>query len=184
MARKGELTVQTTEAGTSIQTQPKTIVKGKSQSILPVPSAFAVVIEQLEMAFDEDLRLAIFERLIREQKNIAQQATEEEKIAKALEITRLEAIEQAKEKGKQSARAQMAQKKREQLAQAQQHFIDVELEQLIDSCDYLGYEAMKQTINTFAARMGVSLEWKELKDGQFECIPTGGMGAGSGEHGG
>lgn len=171
MARKGELTVHETETGT-IQTQPKSIVKGKGQAITSTSSAFAVVIEQLEIAFDEDLRLAIFERLVREQKQIAQQVTEEEKITKALEIARLEAIEKARDKGKQSAREEIAHRKRKQLAAVQKHFIDVELEQLIDSCDYLPYETMKQTIDGFAARLGVKLEWKELDDGQFECIPS------------
>lgn len=172
MVRKGELTVQAIDAGTSMQTQPKSIVKGKEKSILPASTSFAVVMEQLEIAFDEDLRLAIFERLVREQQQIAQQVTEEEKIAKALEITRLEAIEKAREKGKQSARSQMAQRKKEQLAAIQKQFIEVELEQLIDSCNYLGYETMKQMINGFAARVGVSLEWRDLEDGQFECIPS------------
>jgi hypothetical protein len=48
----------------------------------------------------------------------------------------------------------------------------VELPQLIDSCDYLPYETMKQTINEFASRLGVQLEWRDLSNGQFECIPS------------
>ena len=98
--RKGELTVQGTELQTSIEPQSRKITKGREQKIVPVPSAFALVIEQLEIVFDEDLRLAIFERLVREQQQIAQQVTEEEKLTKAVEIARLEAIEQAREKGK------------------------------------------------------------------------------------
>jgi hypothetical protein len=172
MVRKGELTVQGTEAQTSIEPQSKKITKGRGQQIAPVPSAFAVVIEQLEIAFDEDLRLAIFERLIREQQQIAQQVTEEEKLTKAVEIARLEAIEQAREKGKQSARAEIAQRKREKLEVVQKQFIDVDLEQLIDSCKYLPYETMKQTIDGFASQVGVKLEWRDLDDGQFECIPS------------
>jgi hypothetical protein len=170
-ARKGELTVQG-DTPVSIQPQSKSIVKGRGQSITPAPSAFAVVIEQLENAFDEDLRLAIFERLVREQQQIAGQVTEEEKLTKAVEIARLEAIEKAREKGKQSARREIAQRKREQLAAVQKQFIDVDLEQLIDSCDYLPYQTMKQTVDSFAARVGVKLEWKDLSDGQFECIPS------------
>jgi outer membrane translocation and assembly module TamA len=172
MVRKGELTVQGTEAQTSIEPQSKKITKGRGQQIAPVPSAFAVVIEQLEIAFDEDLRLAIFERLIREQQQIAQQVTEEEKLTKAVEIARLEAIEQAREKGKKSARAEIAQRKRQKLAAVQKQFIDVDLEKLIDSCNYLPYETMKQTIDGFAAQVGVKLEWRDLDDGQFECIPS------------
>ncbi|UKP01007.1 hypothetical protein [Nostoc sp. UHCC 0870] len=167
-ARKGELTVQGEET-TSIQPQSKSMVKGRKQSIAPVPTTFALVIEQLENAFDEDLRLAIFERLIREQQQIAQQVTEEEKLTFAVEIARLEAIEQAREKGKQSARAEIAQRKREKLAVVQKQFIEVDLEKLIDSCDHLPYETMKQTIDGFASRLGVKLEWRELEDGQFEC---------------
>jgi hypothetical protein len=118
MVRKGELIVQGTEVQTSIESQPRKIVKGREQKLAPVPmpSAFSLMIEQLEIAFDDDLRLAIFERLVREQQQIAQQATQEEKVTKAFEIARLEAIEQAKEKGKQSARAEIAQRKREKLA--------------------------------------------------------------------
>ncbi|AUB41947.1 hypothetical protein COO91_08038 [Nostoc flagelliforme CCNUN1] len=167
--RKGELTVQGTELQTSIEPQSRKITKGREQKIVPVPSAFALVIEQLEIVFDEDLRLAIFERLVREQQQIAQQVTEEEKLTKAVEIARLEAIEQAREKGKKSARAEIAQRKREKLAAIQKQFIEVDLEKLIDSCDYLPYEMMKQTIDGFAAQVGVKLEWKELEDGQFEC---------------
>lgn len=172
VARKGELIVQGTEAQASIEPQSKKIIKGREQKILPVQKHFALMIEQLEVAFDEDLRLAIFERLVREQQQIAQQATQEEKVTKAFEIARLEAIEQAKQKGKQSARAEIAQRKREKLAAIQKQFIDVDLEKLIDSCDYLPYETMKQTIDGFAAQVGVKLEWKELEDGQFECIPS------------
>jgi outer membrane translocation and assembly module TamA len=172
MVRKGELTVQGAEVETSIEPQSKKIAKGRGQKVVPVPSAFALVIEQLENAFDDDLRLAIFERLLREQQQIAQQVTEEEKLTKAVEIARLQAIEQAREKGKQSARAEIAQRKREQLTAVQKQFIDVDLEKLIDSCDYLPYETMKQSIDGFAARVGVKLEWKDLEDGQFECIPS------------
>ncbi|WP_341532100.1 hypothetical protein WKK05_39730 (plasmid) [Nostoc sp. UHCC 0302] len=170
MVRKNELTAQGDVTVTSIGRQSKSMVKSKGQSITQVPSAFAVVIEQLENAFDEDLRLAILERLVREQQQIAQLLTQEEKLTKALEIARFEAIDKAREKGKLSARLEVAQRKREQLAAVQKQFIDVELEQLIDSCDYLPFETMKQTIDSLAARVGVTLEWKDLEDGQFECI--------------
>ncbi|MBW4689671.1 MAG: hypothetical protein KME40_32405 [Komarekiella atlantica HA4396-MV6] len=172
MVRKGELTVQGTEVQTSIESQSRKIIKGTEQKLVPVPSAFSLMIEQLEIAFDDDLRLAIFERLVREQQQIAQQATQEEKVTKAFEIARLEAIEQAKEKGKQSARKEIAQRKTEKLAAIRKQFIDVDLEKLIDSCDYLPYETMKQTIDGFAAQVGVKLEWKDLDDGKFECTPS------------
>lgn len=172
MARRGELTVQTTDTETSIETQPKSIVRGKPQNITPAPSAQAVIIEELQIAFDDDLRLAIFKRLVKDQQIIQKQASDEKKIAKAMEIARLEAIEQAKDEGKQLARAEMAQRKREQLAATQKYFIDVELSQLIDACSYLGYETMKQTVESFASNVGITLEWKDLEDGQFECIPS------------
>jgi hypothetical protein len=173
VARKGELAVQGEDALSSIEPQSKKITKGRvQQQITPVPSTFAVVIESLEVAFDEDLRLAIFQRLLREQQQIAQLATEEEKLSKVLEFAKLEALEKGREKGKQSAREEIAKQKKEQLAAIQKRFINVELEQLIGTCDYLPYPAMKQTVDAFAARVKVKLEWKELDDGQFECIPS------------
>ncbi|MBD2505600.1 hypothetical protein [Anabaena azotica] len=172
MARRGELTVQTTDTGTSIEAQPKSIVRGKSQNITTAPSAQAVVIEELQIAFDDDLRLAILKRLIKDQQVIQEQASNEKKIAKAMEIARLETVEQAREEGKQLARAEMAQKKREQLAVTQKQFIEVELPQIIDACSCLSYETMKQTVENFASNVGITLEWKDLEDGQFECIPS------------
>ncbi|MBD2496729.1 hypothetical protein [Nostoc sp. FACHB-280] len=168
MARKGELTVPLTEAATTIQPQSRSMVKSRKPEITQAPSAFALVVEKLEIAFDEDLRLAILERLVREQKQIAQQVTEEEKLTKALEIARLEALEQAREKGKQSAREEIAQRKREQLAATQKQFIELELDQLIDSCDYLPFETMKKTVEGFASHVGVKIEWRDLEDGKFE----------------
>ncbi|MCC5600851.1 hypothetical protein [Nostoc favosum] len=171
MARKStDLTVPSTESA-SIEPQTRSIVRGKNEQTISVTTAFAVVLESLEIAFDDDLRLAIFERLVRDHKLIQSQASEELQIAQAMEQTRLEAMEKAREQGKQIARSQMAEKKKKQLALIQKQFIDVELSQLLDSCDYLGYEAMKQTVNTFANRVGVSLEWRDLEDGRFECIP-------------
>ncbi|WP_341531880.1 hypothetical protein WKK05_38400 (plasmid) [Nostoc sp. UHCC 0302] len=170
MARKGsELTVSTEE--TSIDKQPKSITKAKKIEINAYQEqTSAQAIEELEVAFDFDLRMAIIQRLVQDKYIILQQKDKERSITEALELARLEAIELAREEGKQQARAKMAQKKAQQKAAAQQHFIDVELEQLIDSCDYLPFETMKQTVNTFANRIGVTLEWKDLSDGQFECI--------------
>ncbi|MBW4557929.1 MAG: hypothetical protein KME59_18735 [Trichormus sp. ATA11-4-KO1] len=168
MARRGsEITVP---EETAVQTQSKSITRGrKSEITTHQQQSEAQVIEELEIAFDLDLRMAIIQRLVRDKHIIFEQQDKERQVTEALEIARLEAIEKAKEEGKQQARAKMAQKKREQKAVAQQHFIDVELEQLIDSCDYLPYETMKQTIDGFAARLGVKLEWRDLDDGQFEC---------------
>jgi hypothetical protein len=168
MARKGELTVQTQE--TAVQTQSKSITRSRKPEItLEQQQSQAQAIEELEVAFDLDLRMAIIQRLVRDKHVIFEQQDKERQVTEALEIARLEAIEKAREEGKQQARAKMAQKKAQQKAVAQQHFIDVELEKLIDSCDYLPFEIMRQTIDGFASRLGVKLEWKELDDGQFEC---------------
>ncbi|BAZ33764.1 hypothetical protein NIES4074_62780 (plasmid) [Cylindrospermum sp. NIES-4074] len=172
MARKeSQLTFPTQE--TSIQTQTKSITRSRRGEIAAEQQqTSAQAIEELEIAFDFDLRMAIIQRLVKDKQSILQQTDKERQIAEALEIARLEAVEKAREQGKQEARAKIAQKKAQQKAATQQHFINVELEQLIDSCDYLPYETMKQTINEFAARVGVKLEWKDLEDGKFKCIPS------------
>lgn len=171
MVRKGtELTVQ--EQTSTLETQPKALTRRKKAEIAPLPKDQAVAIEELEIAFDDDLRMAIIQSLVKNKEWIKQQADTERASAEALELARLEAVNRAKEEGKQFAREKMAAKKRQQKADIQKRFIEVELPQLLDSCDYLEYEVMKQTINTFAARVGVSLEWKDLEDGQFECIPS------------
>ncbi|MBD2208034.1 hypothetical protein H6G33_31065 [Calothrix sp. FACHB-1219] len=172
MARRGsELTVPTEE--TSVQTSSQAITRSKKTDITTHnQQASAQAIEELEIAFDFDLRMAIIQRLVQDKQVILQLKDKERQIAEALELARLEAIEIAHEEGKQQARAKIVQKKAQQKAVTQQHFIDVELPQLIDSCDYLPYETMKQTINEFASRIGVKLQWRDLSDGQFECIPS------------
>lgn len=168
MARRGsEITVP---EETAVQTQSKSITRGRKPEITAhQQQSEAQAIEELEVAFDLDLRMAIIQRLVKEKEIILQQQNTERKTTEALEIARLEAMDRAREEGKQQARAKMAQKKREQKRNAQQHFIDVELEKLIDSCNELPYETMKQTIDEFASRLDVKLEWRELDDGKFEC---------------
>ncbi len=169
MARRGsELTVKAEE----LETQPKGITRRKKEEISPVNKAQAIAIEELEIAFDDDLRMAIIQSLVRNKQLILQQASSERQISQALELARLEAIEKAREEGKQQARSEMALKKEEQKIAIQKQFVQVELPQLLDSCDYLGYEIMKKTIDDFAARVGVVLEWEELEDGEFRCTPS------------
>jgi len=171
--RKGtELTVSTVPVETAPTVQTKSITKRRKSEITHQDKAFAQAFEELEIAFDFDLRMAIIQRLTQDKEVILQYADKERQISEALELAKMEAVKKAREEGKQRAREKMAHQKAQEKAAAQQHFIDVELEQLLDSCDYLPFETMKETINTFAARMGVTLEWKELEDGQFECIPS------------
>jgi hypothetical protein len=170
MTRKSSEIVQSIES-TSAQTQSKSLTRSKKSEITThQEQTSGQAIEELEIAFDFDLRMAIIQRLVRDRELIIDQKDKERQITEALELARLEALEIARSEGKQQARAKMAHKKAEQKAATQKHFIDVELSQLIDSCDYLPFETMKQTINSLAARVGVKLEWKDLDDGQFECF--------------
>ena len=169
MARRGsELTVKAEE----LETQPKSITRRKKETIAPVKNAQAVAIEELEIAFDDDLRIAIIQSLVKNKQLILQQASSERQISQALELARLEAIEKAREEGKQQARSEMVVKKKEQKIAIQKRFVEVELPQLLDSCDYLGYETMKKTIDDFANRVGVVLKWEELENGEFRCTPS------------
>ncbi|MBE9210076.1 hypothetical protein IQ244_26990 [Nostoc sp. LEGE 06077] len=172
MRKVTELTVSTVPVETAPTVQTKSITKRRKSEITHQDKAFAQAFEELEIAFDFDLRMAIIQRLTQDKEVILQYVDKERQISEALELAKMEAIKKAREEGKQRAREKMAHQKAQEKAVAQQHFIDVELEQLLDSCDYLPFETMKETINTFAARMGVTLEWKELEDGQFECIPS------------
>lgn len=171
MARK-ELTVSATE--TELEQQPKGLVRRRKESITPAaPSgAIATVLEELEIAFDDDLRSAIITRLVRDKALILEQVTQERQISQALELARLEAVERARDEGIQQARAEVALVRKNKKATVQKTFIEVELPKLLDSCDYLGFEIMQRAINGFAARVGVKLEWINLEDGQFECLPS------------
>ncbi|WP_375515743.1 hypothetical protein [uncultured Nostoc sp.] len=160
------------DEGSTLETQSRAITRRKKGEIAPLEKDQAQVIEEVEIAFDDDLRAAIIQSLVRNKEWIKQQANTERASSEALELARLEAVERARVEGKQKARSQMAAKKREQKAAIQQRFIDVELAQLLDSCDYLGYETMKKTVNEFANRVGVNLSWEELEDGEFRCTPS------------
>jgi hypothetical protein len=110
MARRGsELTVPIEE--TSVQTSSKAITRSKKTEIITHnQQASAQAIEELEIAFDFDLRMAIIQRLVQDKQVILQLKDKERQIAEALELARLEAMEIAREEGKQQARAKIVQK--------------------------------------------------------------------------
>ncbi|MEA5603222.1 hypothetical protein [Nostoc sp. UHCC 0252] len=140
MPRKGSEIVQSAETGGEVtQVQSKAISNTRKQQITHQQKASGQALEELEISFDFDLRMAILKRLVQDKHIILEQTDKERQITQALEIAKLEALELARSEGKEQARAIMSQRKREQLAATQQHFIDVELSQLIDSCDYLPY---------------------------------------------
>jgi hypothetical protein len=174
MARNGSLAVKATSSlETTNQHEPKTITRRKpTETSITAPQAGAVTLQdyqELELAFDEDLRTAIIQRLIQDKALIQKEAEEELKIAKALELARLAAVDKATSQGKQQARAQVLAERKKQKAKTQRYFIDVELPQLLDNCEHLGYEAMKQVVTDFAARIDVNLEWEEKENGEYEC---------------
>lgn len=170
--KTSELTIRT-ESSEIEPPQPKTLVRRRKSEITgDLTTAEAIAIEELEIAFDDDLRSAIITRLVRDKGLILEAATQERQVSQALELARLEAVDKARSEGKQIARSIMREKKKQQKAAAQKKFIEVELSQLLDSCECLPYESMKRAIDEFARAVGVVLEWKELEDGQFECIPT------------
>lgn len=176
MPRNTAITATPTE--NQIEAQPKNIVRRRTGAIEQQPQqpqGMALAIEELELNFDPDLRLAIIQRIVNNSQLIKQEVTQERQLTKALELARLEATNQAKNEGIQQARAEFAEKKKKEKAAAQQHFIKVELDQLIDGCLHLPYETMKATINAFAARLDIKLNWEELENGEFKCTPvTGG----------
>ena len=170
MARRGsDLTVPTEQ---ELDTTPKAITRRKNQAITATNQANAIAIQELEIAFDDDLRLAIIQGLVAKKQLILEESERERRVATALEIARLEAVENAREQGKQEARSQVALKKKQRKEEIQKQFIEVELPQLLDACDQLSYEVMKTTIDEFAARVGVKLKWEELEGGEFQCTPS------------
>ncbi len=170
MARIEAITVAAT--GSEIEVQPKTIVRSKPEAIVSTQNAYAVEIEELEIAYDDDLRSAIIQRLVRDRDSIISAANQERQVSLALESARLAAVENAREQGKQQARADAAAKKKEALAKSQRRFIDIDLPKLLDSCEHLGYETMKLTIDAFASGMKIKISWTELDNGQFECTAS------------
>ncbi|PMB04254.1 hypothetical protein CEN49_21180, partial [Fischerella thermalis CCMEE 5273] len=131
MARNGSLAVKSVDSLETSNPEPKSITRRKPSEIsATTPQSNAVALQdyqELEIAFDDDLRSAIIQRLIENKTLIQKEATEERKIAKALELARLAAVEKAKVEGKQQARAEVLAEKKKQKAETQRYFINVEL---------------------------------------------------------
>ncbi|HYW17703.1 MAG TPA: hypothetical protein VE956_00065 [Nodularia sp. (in: cyanobacteria)] len=170
MSRNGTLAVQPESA--EIEPQIKTLTRSKkSETTAPIEPSTAIAIEELDIAFDADLRASIIQGLIRNKDLILQESKMHRQTAKAVELGRLEAIEKAKLQGRTEAQQEMLAKRKRQQSDIQKRFIEVELPQLLDSCEHFAYESLKEMVNTFAAGVGVQLEWKELENGQFQCTP-------------
>ncbi|MFB2768589.1 hypothetical protein ACE1AT_04760 [Pelatocladus sp. BLCC-F211] len=174
MPRSSSLTVKANRSlETTNQNEPKTITRAKpDETSITAPQAGAVTLQdyqELELVFDEDLRIAIIQRLIQDKALIQREVDEERKIAKALELARLVAVDKAKVEGRQQARAEVLVERKKQKSETQKHFIEIELPQLLETCEYLGYEVMKQTITQLAGRIDVTLEWEEKENGEYEC---------------
>nr|MDZ8061878.1 hypothetical protein [Nostoc sp. EkiNYC01] len=169
------LTIPATETG-EIQTQSKSgIARRKKEEtiILDVPQAQASLIQELELSFDSDLRLAMIQRLISAKKDINSLVYEEEKLAKTIELSTLVATEKARLDGIQKARAEFAAKMKKNKQQEQQTFIKNELPELISACDVLSAEEMRQTVEVFAARLDIKIQWEETDEGlQYTAVPN------------
>ncbi|MEH2146408.1 hypothetical protein [Nostoc sp.] len=94
MARKGsELTVQ--DEGSTLETQSRAITRRKKGEIAPLDKDQALVIEELEIAFDDDLRAAIIQSLLRNKEWIKQQANTE----RASSVDRFRQLREARYSG-------------------------------------------------------------------------------------
>jgi hypothetical protein len=142
--------------------------KKQTEELAPAEQAQAIALEELNISFDPDTRLAIIQRLVREHADIKTQSTQELQLAKALEIARLASIESARQRGVQEARAEAVAKRKLLLEQTKEKFIKQELPQLLDACEHLPYETMQKFINNFAERLGIKLQWEEIEGGEFK----------------
>ncbi|MFK0731381.1 MAG: hypothetical protein ACFKPT_02780 [Gloeotrichia echinulata GP01] len=142
-----------------------------SNPIAAVPQAQALAIQELEISFDHDLRLAMIERLVQAQQEINSLATSEQKLAKVVELGRLAATEKAREDGVQIARAEFAAKLKKQKEAQQQQFLKSELPKLIQACEFMLEADMKITVEAFAARLDIKLNWEQTDEG-LRCVPV------------
>jgi hypothetical protein len=132
----------------------------------------AILTEELVLAFDPELRAAILTRLVREKGTIQQLATQEEQLSYVLEVAKLSAVEAGHAAGIANARREKAEKEQKLRDAEQKNFIENDLPQLLDSCDYLPYEAMKKTVEGFAKLVGLKLQWEETGDGEYTCTAS------------
>ncbi len=168
MARSNQLTVAPEH--TEIESKPKSILARRPKneiSTIPteIPQAQALLIQELEISFDADLCAAMIGRLVQSKQEIDALASDEQKLAKTVELGRLAATEKARLSGVQQARAEFAEKMKKFKLQQQQQFIDVDLPKLIDACELLSEEDMRKTVEAFASRFKIEITWEETDAG-------------------
>lgn len=169
MRRNSSLTVKTEEGIEPVQSSGF-VVRGKPEE-LPAPQAQALLIQELEVTFDADLRLAMLQRLVQAQGEIKAIADKEESLAKTIELGRLAAASKAKERGIQMARAEFAKKMEQQRKSQQKNFMEVELPKLLEATYFLPLEDRKVTLESFASPLQVKLTWEQVND-ELRCIPS------------
>ena len=148
-------------------TKKSGMVRRPKAEITPAPTqqAQAIAIQELNVSFDPDLRLAMLQRLVAAQSEIKQLAEDEEKLAKVIELGRLAATEKSRETGIQAARKEFAIKAEKYKQQEQQRFLDSELPELISACGFLPINDLKTTVESFASRLDIKLIWEETDEG-------------------
>ncbi len=173
-----EMTVHTESSSSQVSTEPQkttSITRRRKEPSTPTVAnqnqGSAILTEELVLAFDPELRAAILTRLVREKGTIQQLATQEEQLSYVLEVAKLGAVEAGHAAGVANARREQAEKIQKLRDTEQKNFIENDLPQLLDSCDYLPYEAMKTAVEGFAKLVGLKLEWEET-DGQFTCTAS------------
>jgi hypothetical protein len=177
MVRTKSASPETSEMTVHAESSPaqttKSITRRKKEATMPTVAnqnqGSVILTEELILAFDPELRSAMITRLVREKSTILQLADQEEQLSRVLEIAKLAAVEDARARGVASARKQQAGKAKKLREQEQKSFIENDLPQLLDNCDYLGFETMKTTVEELAKLVGVVLQWEEESDGEFTC---------------
>lgn len=173
MARNNSLTITPQESKIE-PPEPKTIAIQRQQETkigVALPQAQALLIQELQISFDADLCSAMLKRLIDAQQQINALATEEQRLAKSIELSRLAAVEQAKLAGVQIARQEFAEQLKEQNLALQKKFISIDLPKLIETCKFLPEADMRLTVEKFAASAKVEVRWEET-DAGLQCTAT------------
>lgn len=172
--QKAEITIQ--GDAKSIESQSRTISRRRNPASVPVATnnGDAILVEEFVLAYDPEIRAAIIARLVKEKNTIAELITQEERLSRIIEASKLAAIEQARAKGIATARRENAKKMHQLKEKQQKDFIENDLPQLLDSCDFLDFETMKTTVESFAEILKIQLIWEETNEG-YACTakPTG-----------
>ncbi|MCC5634636.1 hypothetical protein LC593_01995 [Nostoc sp. CHAB 5844] len=135
------------------------------------PQSQAIAIQELEVSFDPDLRLAMIQRLVKAQEEIKSFASQEQQLTKVVELGRLTAVEKARQEGVQLARAEFAAKLKKQKEAQQQQFIKNELPQVINACAVMSESDMKHTVEAFAKQLDIKINWEQT-DAGLRCVPV------------